>query len=249
MNKFNKLYESITEKIDTNFNIDFSANEKGQFSTKLGKKAKGRFAPFVTKSKDLYGGVVYSAYSNNAIKGRDRSRLITPTYTMIKDNTDDSNVKALVNRAAALLSSYIRKNHDPDSILIIKSSSDLTEVFGAEIARRFPYISPVSSAVRKSDISKLKIVGNPDDEKREKLEKIISKMNKLGKYSSKKVHQSLRPYLGDFMELADDLEKQIKGKTIILVDDILTTRSTFIDSFRQIAVFNPKEIIGVTLFK
>jgi hypoxanthine-guanine phosphoribosyltransferase len=47
----------------------------------------------------------------------------------------------------------------------------------------------------------------------------------------------------------EDISKHVAGKTVVLVDDIMTSRSTMQQSMNALRIFDPNKIIGLTLFK
>jgi hypothetical protein len=249
--KLKQILEDIFIK-NKNLAFDYNTKSPTNVSSKLGKHGKEKFQPYMTKSKDLLGGTIYTAYSTANIK-HNRNDIVTPIYMAIKSQSDinvsEKDINHFITRASILLVRFLKKNENIDTILVIKSSSDLNVKFSNEIRKRLGYAKFIPDSIFKGDVKNIKIIGNPTEKQIIQINNLLKKFKASNKFISKKIHKSLRSKFSNYMQIQSNLSSDLTGKSILVVDDILTTRSTFIDTFRQLSIYNPKKMIGITLFK
>jgi adenine/guanine phosphoribosyltransferase-like PRPP-binding protein len=51
------------------------------------------------------------------------------------------------------------------------------------------------------------------------------------------------------MEIVDDEILKIEGKHVIIIDDVLSTGTSFKDMIRAVGEFSPASVNGLTIFK
>lgn len=273
--KAQEILEALYIDPDTN-QLDFNYKGKDGLSVKMGKGKGVQFEPYISASKDFGGSKVVSLFSTSNIKGAAREKIVTPILKALKGQSaagvDKDEFRKWLKRAAFVMGKYIRSEVKPDAILAVKSSSQLNNMFMKELASQLPGVRIIPNAIVKADIDNIKLNTalvdkqraefkrttsdkelirkfDADMDKRIKsVERELKKAKASGVLSFKKIHVSLRPYFKGVMKLGD-IAQNIEGKTVIVLDDIMTTRATQIHSIDVIRQYNPREIVGVTLFK
>ena len=89
---------------------------------------------------------------------------------------------------------------------------------------------------------------------KQQLKRIYENIQKDKKVDLKKLHTSVRKFIVDFMDvdINNFTQEQIDnmtGKNILVIDDIITSRSTMIDTIRQLKILDPKKVTGLVIFK
>lgn len=252
---FQKKAQEILEAlyIDPNTNkLDFNYKGKDGLSIKMGKGKGMQFEPYISNSKDFGGSQVVSLFSTSNVKGEDREMIVTPIMKALKGQSaaevNKDELKKWLMRAAFVMGKYIRDQVKPDAVLAVKSSSMLNNMFMKELAGNLPGVVIIPDAIGKADIDNIKIDPSADETQRKAAERELKKAKEAGVMSFKKIHVSLRPLFKGVMKL-ENIAQTIEGKTVVVLDDIMTTRATQIHAIDVIRQYNPKEIIGVTLFK
>ncbi len=246
-----ELLEALYIDPDTN-KLDFKYKGKDGLSVRMGKGKGMQFEPYISNSKDFSGAQVVSLFSTSKVKGDAREKIVTPIMKALKGqssaevNKDD--FKKWLKSAAFVMGKYIRDRVKPDAILAVKSSSQLNNMFMKELAGNLPGVTIIPNSIEKASINNIKIDSSATDTQRKSLERELKKAKQSGMLSFKKIHVSLRPLLKGVMKLAN-ISQNIDGKTIVVLDDIMTTRATQIHAIDVIRQYNPKKIVGVTLFK
>jgi len=252
-----KLYEDITLDLQNKkASIDYKKNVSG-ISTRMGKDKN--FTPFKTSGKMFGNDVIISGYSSKLLDDVNiqPKGLRVIIYNLIKGKTSEFNlsneeIDHLVKRTIIYLNRYFNKNNlSFDVILLPKSSSNLNKKMAEEFRKRFPYdVTLYSDEITKSSPKDLQIVGNPPEQIRKSLEKIIDKWKQLGKFEIKKLPPSWRQFVSNLSKIEDNVFKKVDGKNVLIIDDVLTSGTTIADIIKQIrSKSNPNIIYGVTLFK
>jgi len=266
MYKYEKRMQEILESlfIGDDDKLDFSYKGPEGLKVTHGKGKGITFEPFSSKSKDFGGSEVISLFSTSHMKGMDREEIVTPIMKALKGQSttmvNQDELKKWLKSAAFVMGRYLRTQVKPDAVLAVKSSSNLNNLFVKELANNLPGVTMIPDAIGKADIDKIKIKDLPDlkskdDALRKKAEtqiknaeRELKKAKAAGVLSFKKIHVSLRPLFKGVMEV-DKVAQNIEGKTVVVLDDIMTTRATQVHAIDVIRQYNPKEIVGVTLFK
>lgn len=249
--KTQEILEALYIDPDTN-KLDFNYSGKDGLTVKMGKGKGVQFEPFTSMSKDFGGSEVVTLYSTSHINGSAREKIVTPILKALKGQStaevNKDEFKKWLKRAAFVMGKYIRDQVKPNAVLAVKSSSMLNNMFIKELASNLPGVAIIPDAIGKADIDNIKISDKADEKQRKALERELKKAKQAGVLSFKKIHVSLRPLLKGVMQL-ENIAEQIEGKTIVVLDDQMTTRSTQIHAINAIRQYNPKKIVGVTLFK
>lgn len=260
MNKFlfQKRADAIVKKLDEALfigdddKLDFNYKGPEGLKVTLGKGKGITFEPFESNSKDFGGSKVISMFSTSNIKGMDREEIVTPILKALKGQSatevPKDDFKRWLAQAGRVMGKHIAKTYKPDAVLAVKSSSQLNNLFTKEVANHLPGVAMIPDAISKADISKITASPKASEKQKKDIERILKKAKATGVLSMKNVHVSLRPFFKGVMQV-EDVAKNIEGKTIIMIDDIMTTRATQMHAIDVIKQYNPKEVIGVTLFK
>lgn len=216
-------------------------------------KGKGvQFEPFESNSKDFGGSRVISLFSTSSIKGSDREQIVTPIMKALKGQSttevDDAEFKKWLKQAALVMGRYLQREIKPDAILAVKSSSQLNNLFVKELAAHIPGAAIIPDAIGKADIRNITISDRATDIQRKAAERELKKAQQAGVLSFKKIHVSLRPLFQGVMKV-EEVAKNLEGRTVVVLDDIMTTRATQMHALDVVRQYNPREIVGVTLFK
>lgn len=251
--KAQEILEALYIDPDTD-ELNFTYKGKDGLNVKMGKGKGVQFEPYISNSKDFGGSRVVSLYSTSNIKGEAREKILTPILKALKGQSttavNKDEFRKWLKRAAFVMGKYIRDQIKPDAILAIKSSARLNNMFMEELAKQLPRVSIIPDSIEKASIDNIKIDSKADDKQRKALEKALAKAKQSGILSFKKIHVSLRPLLKGVMKSSiENISDIIENNTIIILDDIMTTRQTQRAAIEVINQYNPKEIIGVTLFK
>jgi uracil phosphoribosyltransferase len=253
--KFDERLQEILEALyidPTSNKLQFNYSGKDGLKVTQGKGKGMQFEPFSSKSKDFGGSEVISLFSTSHVKGSAREQIVTPIMKALKGQSttevDQAELKKWLKSAAYVMGRYLRTNVKPDAILAVKSSSQLNNLFVKELANNLPGVAIIPDAIGKADINKIKVSANADEKQKKAVERELKKAKAAGVLSFKKIHVSLRPFFKGVMEV-DKVAQNIEGKTVVVLDDIMTTRATQTHAIDVVRQYNPKEIVGVTLFK
>mgnify|MGYP000001366018 CR=1 FL=1 len=218
----------------------YSNNKDAKVSTSFGKDKK--LSPFKKKiNDDLFS---YSLYIS-----KDATEVLNAVK---KTNLGSDSVKSFLNRSAIYGARVLRK-HSPDIIVTPKSSSDLAKEFAKSIGKRTNYDLFVDSFEKNSDIGKIGI-----DEKNPKIsDEIIKRMRTALRTAKKKGFLSIkaflphhRKFLTNLFELVDPkISSKVEGKTVVIVDDIMTSGTTANQISNILKNNGAEKVIVLTLFK
>ena len=233
-------------------NLDFNYKGKEGLKITLGKGKGITFEPFASQSKDFGGSTVISLFSTSHMKGMDREEIVTPIMKALKGQSatevNKDEFKKWLRQAGLVIGKHLAKTYKPDAVLAVKSSSQLNNMFTKEVANHLPGVAIIPDAISKADISKITASDKATDKQKKDIERVLKKAKATGVLSMKNVHVSLRPFFKGVMQV-EDIAKNIEGKTIIIIDDLMTTRAAQMHTIDVIKQYNPKEVIGVTIFK
>jgi DNA repair exonuclease SbcCD nuclease subunit len=233
--------------------LDFDYKGSDGLVIKYGKNSKTlEFKPYSSRSKDFGGYEVISLFSTSSLKGKHRQEIFTPILKALKGKNDVRVNKGKfilwLKQAAKIYGKYIDAQYKPDAILTIRSSSKLNNIFTKALSGHLKHSIVIPDAISKAPISSIQISKDATEQQRKVLRKFLDQSIKNNLMEIKKLHVSLRPLLKGILSL-EDIGYGIEGKTIVIIDDYLSTRTTMAQAIHSVAQYNPKEIIGVTLFK
>lgn len=151
---------------------------------------------------------------------------------------------------------------EPDVIIHPKSSSQLLTIFTDHLQKIFPRAELVHDAFIKhtpADVDELLNTDHPDWDKfetkhpdqAEKLRSYLEKNLDAGVIELKKLYKPYVKFIRNFIKLrsAYDLIDKVTDNNVLLVDDVLSSGTTFQEMYRQLSELEPKSIKGLTLFK
>lgn len=181
---------------------------------------------------------------------------------------DPTQLDRFLNQSATWLRRWL-KAHDIATVMYPKSSSPFLYDFIESLRKLHPEIEFVQSFAKRevksldTEIDDFIDTEHPDYEhlgvKNQKLLKQNIKQNIQKNIDAgngpvldaKGIFKGHAKFVKNFMKLSDkniELE-QIMGKNILVVDDVLSSGSTFGDMIRQVESLEPKSVMGLTLFK
>lgn len=241
--ELNKIIEGIT--LDSDGKLKFDYSKKSDFSMSFGKDKKFsvyKYTESISKVK------VFSVYGVKEEKG-------FPILKGIKRGEAESNdYKHFIKRTAIFISHRILKDLKPDIIITPKSSSFILNDLLDVLEEINPHIKFLSEKIQKVDnIDKIKIDYNhkgisPDIIK--SLESIIARAKREGYFQLKWVNKRWAKFISNFFEIVDENKfNKINGKRVIILDDVLSTGTTFQDMIRIVSMYSPEDIHGITIFK
>lgn len=242
-----KILEGVRIK-DGSFIFDYVKSPDDIHSLKMGKdKAK---TPYTMSSKEFGGHIVFSSYtlpSTIESKALQKSLKGKPNDLGINISPDD--VRQFVNRTAYHLWMTALKDKKIDIIVTMKSTSDLSKLFASFFQSKIPNIIYLPDTMLKVDPSKVTISNAASPMQRKSLARIIQNAIDTGTYiEMKKVDTRMRKYINGFIEY-DNVYKKLEGKTVLVVDEYLTTGTTMAKAFQILEEMSPLAIYGVTIFK
>lgn len=140
-----------------------------------------------------------------------------------------------------------------DILVPLGSKSNLNKVVADEIKRRLPNVQTLNDIQKKkwkdvtlSHVWKHEVDANngvPKEGPRRAAKALQDKqrLHPDDTFEIKSVERGLRRYFGNFYT---DTRTNLRGKTILVIDDTMEEGATFQDVIRVLEKYNPKEIIG-----
>jgi len=250
-----KLIDLVPLKIREGFNItdkiyfDPNNNNKINIDTTLGKKD---FAPRVTKLAGT-NVTVLSAYSKvNKQENVDDIRKILNALKGKGDIQIDSDSYVKFIKRTAIFFYRLLKDEKIDTIITIESSAGISNDLKTEILKRFPY-NPIvfDEGIKKNTqfadyiIDKEHISNNTLIT----LQKNIDKQKERGYFKIQNIPAQFRKFVRNWLKVDDVIRTKIPNKTILIIDDFLTSGSTLIETSNLISELGAKKIIAITILK
>jgi len=228
-----------------NDELVFDYKNKDGLSSSFGKGKK--FTPYEKKAS-ISGNTIYSVYNVKDLKG-------APTIKAIKSGVaNSSDYRHFIKRTAIFISSKILKKSKPDIVITPASTSFILNDLIEELKSIMPHVKFLKEKFSKVlDPKKITIdLDHPKitDKIIDVLESILKRAKRDGYFQLKKVLPQNRKFLKNYFNLIDDYKyEKIKGKNIVLLDDVVSSGSTFEEMIRIIEQYGPNTINGVTIFK
>lgn len=254
-----KLVKSYSEYIKEGFEIKdniiyFNPNSDEFIKTSFGKNKK-----LAAYEKKMPFGVIYTAYNKStnipsdisykefldALKGKSKK------YKMDIESYDK-----FLTRTALYLSKIVR-DEEIDTILLMESSSKLVSDLSLKLNKYLPKyyeIMTFDNAIFKNpnfdEITFDKnLISKLNDKSIKSLKSAIDKMKHEKYFKIKDIYVSFRKIIKNWLKLKNNLVLKIVDKNVLLIDDILTTGSTFISASKLIEDAGAKKLIGIAIVK
>ena len=251
----------ILEEISINGdNLQITMQHYKSASTKDAISTYFRTQPYITTIKgcdaDVYSLLNYVSSSS-----------MTDILKSIKGNGPfEVNPKQFEHfmRQVKDAASKVVKRSNPDIIIYPKSMSPFLKKFVAEVKASAPNAEVLDDAfVKKTldaeDVEPLINTSHPDwkkfaeehPEEVKKLKRSLQTNIKKGELELKKLYKPYVKFIKNFVELRQAYEtlEKVMGKSVLVVDDILSSGSTMSEMIRQLSEFEPSKIVGLTVFK
>ncbi len=240
--KFRKyIEESLQIK---NGELLFTYDDTEGDSTRFGK---GKFEPYISKSKKMHGVTVYSIY-----KSKNPNTILKTIKKQTSTKMEKKGYEQFLNRTSLYLSNRLLK--DIDVILIPETSTFLLKDIIRYVKKRQPHIKVVFDSFYKLEPEKITIDYenfNVSDETKVAMEKILQRAKNKGYFEMKKVPKQLSHYIKNFLGLDKTKVKEsyMVDQNVALFDDFLSAGTTMGNMIKLSQMYSSKKIIGVTLFK
>jgi orotate phosphoribosyltransferase-like protein len=202
------------------------------------------------------------------------SKAITNILQSLKGSgphdVSEKTVSNFLKQTATSAAEFI-KTKKIDTIIFPKSGSDFLKAYIEEIQHQLGSyeVNVISDAIIKKQISDIELkkgdmtelinfdhksFNTMKDSTIKALEKQIAKNiaanHDAGKgVSVKGINKMQAKFVTNFLELVKDLSDDLDGKNVLLVDDILSSGTTFAEMVRIIKKENVKSLVGMTIFK
>lgn len=156
------------------------------------------------------------------------------------------------------------KRVKPDVIIYPRSSSPFLTRFMDEVTSAYPSAEVLSdrfvkSALDAEDVEPLLNTAHPDWKKFSEehpdqvklLRQNLKSQLKRGPLELKKLYKPYLKFIKNFIELRDAYEvlEKVMDRSVLVVDDILSSGATMAEMVRQLAELEPSKLVGLTLFK
>jgi len=237
MKRYKRNLDEGLSIIDDKLVFDYS-NDSG-LRVALGTK-QFKFKPYKTKVDD------YSIISLYQVTSEDKVILRT-----LKNETsiqvDKKDLDYFADRSA--LYAFQQIPEEIDIILFSENSYYLFDSFIKKLESRFSSkVITISQSIYKTTTDNLKI---KDDAPIKYLKDLQILLTSLKKKDTIKLRNDIplkfRKYFTGFISIRNGV--QFENKNILIVDDILTTGSTFLELFEVLKIRGASNIYGLTLFK
>jgi phosphoribosylpyrophosphate synthetase len=231
--------------------VYFDSTSKEYINTSFGKDKQNN--PYSSK---IPGGVVYSIYK----KTKDASDDYNDVLKAIKHKSnvytiDQQSYSHFLSRSTLYMSSIIKEN-EIDLIIVMDSSSNLVSDLSNKILSLLPvyYESMTFNKAIFKNPNFDEITFNPEkyglsDKSKDKMISALRKMSRDGYFSIQKIMPGMRKIIENWLKINDNVLQKIVGKNVAIIDDILTSGSTFYEAARLLESAGANKIIGLTLIK
>lgn len=216
--------------------------QAANFLTTFGKGKN--LQPFKKEIED--GLMSYSLYN---AKGKDANNVMSELKSA---NFKSGEINEFLNRSA-IYAARVLRSLNADVIVSPLSSSDLTKEFVKRIKERTHYDVYIDSFKKQPDISKVEIDRNHPkitDAIIKSMEEIINRAIRKNRLSIRMFSPMHRKFVKNMFEITDDkLLSKFEDKTVVLIDDIMTTGTSAKNIYDVLITNNAKSVSVLTIFK
>jgi hypothetical protein len=238
MRKYKRQIEGISSNEDS---IVFDYSNSDGIRVSFGTK-QVKYSPYKTTVENNTIFSLYQVDSNDkhilrALKGESNLK------------ADKKNLDYFANRSALYAFQLIPS--EIDLILYSENSYYLFDTFIKQLQSKFSSKKlKVSQSIYKTNTSNLFIKELTPDKYRKDLDRLLVSLQKKDTIKLRNdIPLKFRKYFSGYISIRDELQKDISGKNVLIIDDILTSGSTFIELFNILKLRNANNIYGLTLFK
>lgn len=238
MKRYSRQSEGITS-LDDKLVFDYS-NQEGvrvSFGTK-----QIQYYPYKTKVQD---NSIFSLYQ---VESKDKHILrALKGESILKVDKKDLNYFA--SRSAVYAFQLIPR--EIDLILFSENSYYLFDKFIHNLKSKFSsQVLQLSQSIYKTSTQNLQIKQSTPDKYRPDLERLLTSLQKKETIKLRNdIPLKFRSYFTGYISIRDSIQSNISGKNILIIDDILTSGSTFNELFDILQLRQANNIYGLTLFK
>lgn len=249
------LFEDFILSDDDKKTIKFDPNIKTKnIDTALGMKKNGlKFQPRV-KRLSISKVPVYTIYVKDSSFDDDYST--TDILKALKGQgdfkMDDESLNNLLKRSAIFFYNFL-KDKSIDAIITVESSSNLTTRFQDMLAAKFSdkTILNLPKVIMK-DLTDIRLdLGkrNLKENEKEFLGKLYDKIKRTGEFSIKKISTFYRMLFRDWLKVDQTVKNKLYDKTVVLIDDYVTSGTTLDEACLVLKELGVKDIIVIALIK
>lgn len=258
-----KLQDVLTERIyssDGKLVITIQnhreASDSSQISTYVNRQ------PYVTHIRGV-DAEIYSLF--NYVSGPEVTNLLSSLKGKGPYELNPKQLDTFLVQCQIAIERVLEKTK-PDVIIYPKSSSTLigdlvSKITGAHDDIKVLGDAFVKKAIDAESVEPLINTAHPDWEKFssehpdevKKLKKSVAKMirDHKGRLELKKLYKPYLKFIKNFIEMKDAYEvlDSVLDKSVLVLDDVLSSGTTMAEMVRQLAEMEPKSLAGLTIFK
>lgn len=243
--KLLELTESLT--IDNN-KLRFDYGSGQGVSSKMGKRG---LVPYLRQDKTVDGCKIYSVYGGAADD-------LTPVLLALKKKSnvsvDDVDYQQFLRRSAIFITAKVFNPQRTSIVVTPTSSSQILNDLIRHLRERNPHVRFFpESYVKEPDVSKIEIdVDHPQitDLLVKKLGYILNAAKRTGRFEIKKALPQYRKFFKNFYKAVDpSVTKVFSGESVCVLDDVLSSGVTMVQIIKDVALYGPRDVYGLTLFK
>lgn len=234
-----KVFRKTTSKSDYTHEQDID--------TQMGK---GKFKPFQS-NQQFIGVDIHSVY-----KVDDATTLLKAIKYSGHEgiDRDSKDYQHFIKRTAIYVTAKILKDIKPDYIITPQSSSPILNDLLDVLRDINPHIKFLAENFKKViDIDKIEIddsIKGLSPASRKSIERVIKNAKKDGYFQIKKIANKDRKFVKNYLELIDTYKyNKLEDKNVVLLDDVLSSGSTFKEMRNHLMNYGIKRLSGVTIFK
>jgi len=236
---YKRIFDEGIFAKDDELIFDYSSEEGVR--VKLGTK-KVKYKSYTTK---IDGNLVFSLYG---ITGENKNILrALKGESSVKVNKKD--LDYFLQRSALYAFHIISK--EIDIILYSENSYYLFDRFIKDLSSKFSSKSlKIFQSIYKLSPSVISIKPDAPAKYLKDLEDLLKHLRKKEKIKLRNdIPLKFREYFTNFISIRDEVQSKIENKNILVVDDILTSGSTFSELFTILKLRKANVMYGLTLFK
>lgn len=232
--------------------VHFDPRSSEYVDTSFGKDKK-----FTAYSMKLPFGVIYSIYKKNAESDHDEYvKILQAIKGKGALKFDKESYRLFLKRSAIYLAKIIIAKK-ADTVMAMDTSSNLLNDLMAELKRILPSSYGFSTfdagIIKNPDLSQLDIdidTYRLSDKTVQGLRRMIASAQKSGQFAIKKFDPKLRKTIMNWLKIRPEIPlSKIVGKRVVLIDDYLTSGSTFQQASAILENAGALDLIAMTLLK
>jgi len=238
LKKYKRRFDEGIKIDNDKITFDYSDNEGVNISLNKMKN-------FIAHSKSQKGKIIslYSITTENkqilrALKNEGN----------LKIDVDDLKYFAL---RSAMFAYHNIKNKNIDYIIYNENTYPFLDIFINILSKKFSSkVLKVNNDVFKTGTENIQLKKDIPDSLKTELNKILLNLRKKKSIKLRNdIIPRYRKFFTGFLDISSSLKEKIEGKSVLYIDDIFTTGSTFKEVFSILENANVSDIQGLSIFK